>query len=80
MGVGIGAMHYTGMAAMIMDGSMSYDPLLFALSIVVAHVLATLSLYVKFVLAQKFDSKKPGRKLPAQQSWDVRSPPCITRG
>ena len=62
MGVGIGAMHYTGMAAMVMDGSMSYDPLLFALSIVVAHVLATLSLYVKFVLAQKFDSKKAGPK------------------
>ncbi len=52
MGSGIGAMHYTGMAAMVMSASMKYSLPLFALSILVAHVLATFSLYVKFVLAR----------------------------
>jgi len=45
MGAGIGAMHYTGMAAMRMDAAMFYDPLLFGVSIVVAVVLATAALY-----------------------------------
>jgi signal transduction histidine kinase/NO-binding membrane sensor protein with MHYT domain/CheY-like chemotaxis protein len=45
MGAGIGAMHYTGMAAMRMDATMAYDPVLFGVSIVVAVVLATAALY-----------------------------------
>jgi signal transduction histidine kinase/ActR/RegA family two-component response regulator len=48
MALGIGGMHYTGMEAMRMDAMMGYSPLLFALSIFVAHVLATLALYIKF--------------------------------
>jgi signal transduction histidine kinase/CheY-like chemotaxis protein len=48
MALGIGGMHYTGMEAMRMDAMMGYSPLLFALSILVAHVLATLALYIKF--------------------------------
>ena len=48
MALGIGSMHYTGMEAMRMDAMMGYAPLLFALSIFVAHVLATLALYIKF--------------------------------
>jgi signal transduction histidine kinase/ActR/RegA family two-component response regulator len=48
MALGIGGMHYTGMEAMRMDAMMGYAPLLFALSIFVAHVLATLALYIKF--------------------------------
>ena len=48
MALGIGGMHYTGMEAMRMDAMMGYEPLLFALSIFVAHVLATLALYIKF--------------------------------
>ena len=40
-GAGIGAMHYTGMAAMRMDLDLHYDPAMFALSIVVAVALAT---------------------------------------
>ena len=47
MGLGIGAMHYTGMAAMIMDARMYYDPLRFVLSIVVAHILATIAIFIK---------------------------------
>ncbi len=48
MGGGIGLMHYTGMAAMHMDASiMRYSLGLFSLSIVVAVVLAMISLRIK---------------------------------
>ncbi len=40
-GAGVAAMHYTGMAAMRMDAKMSYDPLLFAASVLIAIVAAT---------------------------------------
>jgi len=40
-GAGVAAMHYTGMAAMRMDATMSYDPLLFTLSVVIAMAAAT---------------------------------------
>ena len=43
MGGGIATMHYTGMAAMHMNMPYRYDPLLFAVSIVVAVVAATAS-------------------------------------
>ena len=36
MGAGIGVMHYTGMAAMRSEALMRFDPLIFALSVVVA--------------------------------------------
>ena len=38
MGVGIGAMHYTGMSALEVGALVRYDPLLFAASIIV-HLL-----------------------------------------
>ncbi|WGG49836.1 MHYT domain-containing protein [Rugamonas sp. DEMB1] len=50
VGAGIGAMHYTGMAGMRMALKLHYDPLVFGLSIVVAVVLATLALWVRFGL------------------------------
>jgi len=40
-GLGVASMHYTGMAAMRMAGRMSYDPALFAISLVIAVVAAT---------------------------------------
>jgi two-component system sensor histidine kinase/response regulator len=49
MALGIGGMHYTGMEAMRMDARMGYEPFLFALSILVAHILATLALSIKFL-------------------------------
>uniref|UniRef100_UPI00293D4195 MHYT domain-containing protein n=1 Tax=Janthinobacterium sp. TaxID=1871054 RepID=UPI00293D4195 len=49
-GAGIGAMHYTGMAAMQMNLALRYDPLMFALSLLVAVLLATLALWVRFGL------------------------------
>ncbi|MET0267227.1 MAG: MHYT domain-containing protein [Duganella sp.] len=49
-GAGIGAMHYTGMAAMRMNFGLHYDPAMFALSIVVAVALATLAIWIRFGL------------------------------
>jgi PAS domain S-box-containing protein len=51
VGAGIGAMHYAGMHGMRMDLQLRYDPLMFALSIVVAVVLATLALWIRFGLS-----------------------------
>ncbi|MDN2708091.1 PAS domain S-box protein [Janthinobacterium sp. SUN118] len=50
VGLGIGAMHYTGMHAMRVGLSLRYEPLLFALSLLVAVVLATLALWIRFGL------------------------------
>ena len=50
VGAGIGAMHYTGMAALRSALQLRYDPWMFGLSIVVAVALATLALWVRFGL------------------------------
>ena len=50
MGVGIAAMHYTGMAAMEVNSPIRYDPWLFALSIAVAIVVAIVALWLAFRL------------------------------
>lgn len=44
MGVGIAAMHYTGMKGMVMNGVMRYDPLVTSLSLIVAVLFATISM------------------------------------
>ncbi len=56
LGAGIGTMHYTGMAAMRLDGFVRYDPSLFALSIFVAIALSYLALHVKDSLKQPHDA------------------------
>src|SRR5258708_7617623 len=43
-GLGVALMHYTGMAAMIMPATISYDPTLFTASLVIAVVAATVAL------------------------------------
>jgi signal transduction histidine kinase/NO-binding membrane sensor protein with MHYT domain/CheY-like chemotaxis protein len=60
LGIGIGAMHYMGMAAYRMDGFIRYDLSLFALSLVVAVALATLALWIKFRLGA---SRLQGKRL-----------------
>lgn len=50
VGAGIGAMHYSGMAAMRMAPLLRYDPWWFALSILLAIGLAMLALWVRFGL------------------------------
>ena len=48
IGAGIGAMHYSGMAAMQPEARLRYNPGLVAISIVVAVVLAFVSLNIRF--------------------------------
>ena len=50
LGLGIGAMHYSGMAAYRLDGLIRYDLGLFLLSLVLAVGLATLAIWIKFYL------------------------------
>jgi NO-binding membrane sensor protein with MHYT domain len=45
-GLGVAAMHYSGMAAMQLDGRIDYDPLRVAASIVIAVVAATVALWL----------------------------------
>jgi len=58
-GLGVAAMHYTGMEALIMPADLTYSPLLFAASIVIALVAATAALWLAFNMrgtAQRFGS------------------------
>ncbi len=58
-GLGVAAMHYTGMASMEMPGTMSYDSTLFNLSLIIAVVAATAALWFAFNLRgalQRFGS------------------------
>jgi len=50
MGAGIGLMHYSGMAAMQPEALLRYDPMLVAVSVVVAIGLAFVSLGIRFRL------------------------------
>jgi len=56
IGVGIGAMHYAGMAAMRLNGLIRYDIQLFSLSLLVAIALATLALWIKFHLQSRWNT------------------------
>jgi len=62
VGAGIGAMHYAGMAGMRTSLDLRYDPVMFALSILVAVVLATLALGVRHGLS-RFKSMTESRRL-----------------
>ncbi|KRB84902.1 MHYT domain-containing protein [Noviherbaspirillum sp. Root189] len=50
MGIGINAMHYTGMFAMRMAPGIRYDPLLFAASVIIAIVASAAALWIAFRL------------------------------
>jgi PAS domain S-box-containing protein len=52
VGAGIGTMHYVGMAGMEMSLLLRYDLVMFCVSILVAVVLAILSLWISFGLEQ----------------------------
>lgn len=60
VGAGIGLMHYTGMAAMMLDAELRYHPVWFVLSVFVAVVLAILALWISFGLRSHL-------KLPSYQ-------------
>jgi PAS domain S-box-containing protein len=61
MGAGIGAMHYTGMAAMQMHGVIRYDPLLFAASVIVAVTLSAFAL--SLIMRESEMANRRGRLL-----------------
>ncbi|GLX92634.1 membrane protein [Herbidospora sp. NBRC 101105] len=44
-GAGVGAMHYIGMFAMSMSGTLAFDPVMVALSVLIAIVAATVALW-----------------------------------
>ncbi|OZG73920.1 hypothetical protein BTA51_09055 [Hahella sp. CCB-MM4] len=56
-GLGIGVMHYTGMAAMTMPALLRYDPYLFFLSIVVAILLSIFSVRIRFGMKNAWGEK-----------------------
>lgn len=62
VGAGIGAMHYSGMAAMQMAVQLRYDPFFFALSIFVAVIMAFLALWIRFGI-QSLQASLPGWQL-----------------
>ena len=59
LGLGIGAMHYVGMAALRMPARVYGDPPVLALSVVVAVVLATAALWVLAALPRFFNRRLP---------------------
>jgi NO-binding membrane sensor protein with MHYT domain len=53
MGIGISAMHYTGMFAMQMAPSIRYDPLIFSASVLIAMGASLAALWIAFQLRTK---------------------------
>lgn len=58
MGMGINAMHYTGMAAMRMRPGIDYDPLLFAVSVLIAIGASAGALWLAFHLRRRMQYGK----------------------
>lgn len=52
LGVGISAMHYTGMLAMTVDAQLRYDPVLFALSVAIGIGASAVALFLFFHLGR----------------------------
>ncbi|HEU4707849.1 MAG TPA: EAL domain-containing protein, partial [Methylophilaceae bacterium] len=63
LGVGISTMHYIGMAAMELPGVIRYEPRLFALSLIVAVLLAYLALRIQSNRGHSWRSELPGALL-----------------
>src|SRR2546423_4798750 len=61
MGAGIAIMHYTGMAAMRMPATLTYNPVVFTLSVVIAIVVSLVALVLAFHL-----------RSDAIRAWDWR--------
>ncbi|UCJ15622.1 EAL domain-containing protein [Pseudomonas sp. MM211] len=53
MGAGISAMHYIGMQALMMEPGIDYDPLLFALSLLIAVLASAAALWIAFRLRRQ---------------------------
>ncbi len=71
----IGAMHYTGMAALRAPLVMRYDHALVAVSLLVAYLLAAAALYTRFVLVRAGAEAKDGH-VP----WPYSAASAVTAG
>ncbi len=69
LALGIGTMHYVGMEAVRADAIMRYDPALFVLSILVAYLLGTAALYVRFFFLRGTGG-----------SWRIKVPSALLMG
>ena len=65
VGIGIAAMHYSGMAAVHMQVPHKYSPLWFALSLLIGVALAMLALWVRFGISRADSSLGAPRKVLA---------------
>jgi diguanylate cyclase (GGDEF)-like protein len=65
MGIGIAAMHYTGMASMRMSPGVIYDPRWFALSLLIAVSAAGAALWIAFKLRQNMKQGRLARAAAA---------------
>ncbi|MGH8672085.1 MAG: MHYT domain-containing protein [Burkholderiales bacterium] len=65
MGIGIAAMHYTGMAAMEMVPRPTYDPWLFVASVGIAITASTAALWIAFHLRSEGAASNIGYRLAA---------------
>jgi PAS domain S-box-containing protein len=63
LGAGIGAMHYTGMAGMQMDGKILYDPFMFAVSVLVAVSLSSVALRLLYQSVESIELPRQVLKL-----------------
>lgn len=61
MGIGIAAMHYTGMAAMLMSPGIHYDPVLFLVSVIIAMAASAAALWIAFLLSRNTPHVKLAR-------------------
>ncbi len=59
MAVGIGIMHFSGMASIRLDGILRYDPVMFIFSLIAASGLAIVALFTKFFLDRFFANTTP---------------------
>ena len=78
MGIGICAMHYTGMAAMQVTPAIRYDPLLFAASVAIAIAAATAALWIVLHAALELGAAPATPGWAARSSWAPPSSACTT--
>jgi NO-binding membrane sensor protein with MHYT domain len=78
MGIGIALMHYTGMAALKMQPAISYDPLIFVLSLLIAITAAIGALLIEYIPAIKPACTPCCSICWVPSSWGLPLRACIT--
>ena len=78
IGIGISAMHYTGMAAMEVSPPIDYSPDLLAASIAIAVAASIIALALTFRLRTHAMRTRSGSGWPAHWSWALESSACTT--